>query len=414
MGTIIFENANVWDGNSDQCYRADVLVSGNRIESISRGAAGFSGIDAQRIDARGGTLMPGLVDAHSHVSFPPVTSATSTLDTPPEETLLETMYNARTLLDAGFTTLVGAGSPRIRTEAVIRNEINRGRIPGPRLYASSPTLTVTGGLNDERSLHELRTPTGLIVDGADDCRRAVRLCYREGVDIIKVNVSGDDYFPRPPGNTTPMSEEELRVITATARALDLYVVAHARSAESVKMSVRCGVDLIHHCDFADEEALDMLEEARDRVIVTPTIGYLHALMYEAEAFGFNAEVRQGMKLEHHLECNIVTHRELRKRDLRAGIGGDYGLPMLPHGAQARDIEHMINYFGYTPVEALRCATQYGGQILHRGHELGLVRENYLADLLLVKGDPLQDVTLLQNSNNLLAIMKDGQWHKQPQ
>jgi imidazolonepropionase-like amidohydrolase len=272
--------------------------------------------------------------------------------------------------------------------------------------ASTPTLTATGGLNDTRQMHQVRAAAAMIVDGTEEVRKAVRLGYREGVDVVKLNISGDDFFPRPHGRVTTFTEEEVRMACETGRALGLKMVAHARSAESVKLAVRCGVEIIHHADFCDEEALDMLEEAKDRVFVTPTTGLYHGLVHLS---GFPDAVMEAMMVKEAMEKNIATHTELRKRGLRMLIGGDYGIAFMPNGTNANDIAHFVNYLGFSPVEALRAATFNGGQAMGLG--AGELCEGALADMVLVDGDPTSDPALVTDQDKLRMIMKDGKIHK---
>jgi imidazolonepropionase-like amidohydrolase len=399
-----FRNGYLWDGKSDQRVQMDVLVEGDRIAAI--GAPGsLNAADALTIDARGATLIPGMIDAHGHLSFPESTSATAIEDTPPEEMAFLTMHNAKRMIDAGFTGVIGAGSPKLRSEVVVRNEIDAGRVPGPRLMASTPTLTATGGLNDSGQLHQQRDIAAMVVDGTEEVRKAVRLCYREGVDVVKLNISGDDFFPRPSGRVTTMAEDEVRMACDTARELGLMVVAHARSATSVKYAVRAGVTIIHHADFCDEEAMDMLEEAKDRVFVTPTVGFYHGLLRS----GFPEPLLERMMVRPTMETNIATHRALKKRGLRMLIGGDYGVAFMPNGTNAADIAHLVNYIGLSPVEALRAATYYGGLAMGLGS--GHIAEGKLADLVLVEGDPTADPALAADGSKLRVIMKGGVLHK---
>jgi imidazolonepropionase-like amidohydrolase len=409
MQATLFMNGHVWDGIGDARYAAELLVRGDRIEAVSRKPGEFAGMDARRVDARGATLIPGLVDAHGHLSFPVVTYACEIEDTPPEESILITLHNARIMLDAGFTGVIGAGSPRVRTELVIRNEINAGRIPGPRLLASTPTLTATGGLNDTAQLHQDRAVAALVVDGPEQVRRAIRTCYREGVDVVKLNISGDDFFPRPGGRVTTMAEDEVAEAGRTARDLGLLISAHARSADSIKRALRAGVTLINHADFADEGALDMLEAEKDSIFVAPTIGYYHALKHDSP-LGSAALDRMGVDTA--MAANIRVHTELRRRGVRAVIGGDYGLAWQPNGTNARDVAHFVTYLGYTPLEALRCATVHGATLMNQG--AGTLEPGRLADLLLVQGDPTTDPNAVADPRRLLAVMKGGVFHKAPE
>jgi imidazolonepropionase-like amidohydrolase len=410
----LFVNGHLWDGESNARVRAEVLVAGNRIEGVSEHTGSLTRAGVRVIDAAGATLMPGLVDAHAHLPFPGnLTYLTQLEDTPIEELVLATVHNAKLMLDRGFTAVIGAGSPRLRVELAVRNEINAGRLPGPRLLASSPTLTTTGGLNDTAQVHQGRSPCAMVIDGPIEARRAVRTSFREGVDVIKVNLSGDDVIGRPAGRTVTMADDEVAAIAEAARPLGLKLIAHARATCAIKLALRHGFDIVHHADFCDTEALDLFEERKQHVFATPSIGFLHNLRYEAEAFGFGRAALEAMGVEQHMQENVRTHTALRKRGVRALMGGDYGLPWQPHGTNARDVEHFVNYLGYTPVEALRCATRFGYEALGRGADLGLVRPGFIADLLLVAGDPTRDVRLLQDAANLLAIMKDGTFHKAP-
>jgi imidazolonepropionase-like amidohydrolase len=401
----VFAGGFVWDGKADQGVMADVLVDGDRIVAVGSIAPGQAE-SARRIDAAGATLVPGLVDAHGHLSFPVVTYAYEIEDTPPEETLLITLHNARIMLDAGFTGVIGAGSPKLRSEIVIRNEIDAGRIPGPRLMASTPTLTATGGLNDNAQLHQGRDIAAMVVDGVEDCRRAVRTGYREGVDVVKINASGDDFFPRPSGRTTTLAEDEMQEIGRTSAELGLMMSAHARSTESIKRALRAGVTLINHADFADEEAQDLVEAAKDRVFVAPTIGYYHSLLHDSP---FDRATLDREGVEAAMEANVAVHSALRKRGVRAVIGGDYGMPWQPNGTNARDVQHFVTYLGYSPIEALRAATFNGGALMGKGS--GEIAPGRLADMLLIDGDPTTDVSLLAQPDKLLAFVKGGMLHK---
>jgi imidazolonepropionase-like amidohydrolase len=209
-----------------------------------------------------------------------------------------------------------------------------------------------------------------------------------------------------------MTEDEVRAAAETARELGLLVSAHARSAESIKRALRCGVTLINHADFADEEAIDLLEAAKDRVFVAPTVGYLHGLLHDSAPFGVTPEVLARMGVQDCLEHNVAVHGELRRRGVRAVIGGDYGLPWAPNGTNARDVAHFVTYLGYSPAEALRCATLNGALLMGTG--AAVMAPGGLADLVLVDGDPTRDAGLVADPARLRAVMKGGVLHKAPE
>src|ERR1700756_134959 len=267
MKPILFRGASVWDGSGAPAFPGDVLVENGRITAIARKPSGLSTEGATVIEARGRTLMPGLVEGHAHLSFGGAQKNSDLGDIPPEEHTLLTMRNAKTLLDHGFTSAYSAATAKLRLDVVIRNEINAGRLPGPRIRAASPEITVTAGLGDERKNHMYYESFGMIADGPDEIARVVRLCCREGVDNIKINISGDDLGPLARGGVTTMREAEVRMAVEVAHDFGKKINAHCRAAKSVKRAVKCGVDVIYHCESADDEALDMLESVKDHVFV---------------------------------------------------------------------------------------------------------------------------------------------------
>jgi imidazolonepropionase-like amidohydrolase len=286
--------------------------------------------------------------------------------------------------------------------------VNSGRSPGPRIRAASPEITVTAGLGDENRQHLMRDSFAIVADGPEQIARVVRTCIREGVDNIKLNISGDDFVPAK-GGMTVMREDEVRMACEVAHSYGRRVSSHARAGDAVRRSVTCGVDVIYHCEMADSEALDLLEAARDRLFVGPAIGLIHNTLHEAEAWGITRAVARDLGMERCIENSQRTYEQMRKRGIRVVIGGDYGFAWTPQGTNARDIEHFVKLFGYSPSEALQCATRIGGELM--GLPVGTVKDGQLADLLVVDGNPLQDVRVLQDRARLKLIMKDGVAYK---
>jgi imidazolonepropionase-like amidohydrolase len=204
-----------------------------------------------------------------------------------------------------------------------------------------------------------------------------------------------------------MTDAEVAAGVEAAHTIDRRVAAHARASAAVKRAVRHGVDIIYHCDFADGEALDLLEGVRDRIFTGPAFSLI-ANRLEAVR-GDNTPrgrvISDRLKALYDASCG--AHIEMRKRGIRILVGGDYGFADNPQGNNARDLELFVTHFGFSPSEAMQAATRTGGEAMRRGHELGLVKPGYLADLLLVDGDPLGDIRVLQDRKRFAFIMKDG-------
>jgi len=415
MADTLFTNARILDGTGQNPYSGSVLVQGNRIKQISRGTAPISASNATVIDGAGATLMPGLCEAHTHFSWNDAPTLALIQAMPLEEHVLWCAATAKRYLEAGFTSCVGAACAKPRLDVVIRNAINSGQIPGPRYLAASQEITVLGGLGDE-TLPHLPFPEfsfGVNVCGANEMRKAVRMFLKYGVDSIKINLSGDNFTPQSPADTTWMTDEEVAAAMQEVRMRGKRGIAHARSSDSVKQALRHGIDLIYHASFVDDEALDLLEAAKDRVFVAPGIAILYAMLHEAEAFGVTHAIAVGMGYQIEWDAALESLSKMHKRGIRVLPGGDYGFAFTPHCQNARDLEFFVKYLGFTPMEAIRSATLYGGQIMMRPNELGVVKDGYLADLLLVDGDPLADLAILRDPKRLLAVMKDGVFAKSP-
>jgi len=415
MDRTLITGSTIFDGSGAAPFMGDVLVEGQRIAAVQRGG-GLPRGDARVIDGAGATLMPGLVEPHGHLSYPDAARNSDFTRVPPEEHVLITMRNAKTALDCGYTSVLSAASAKPRLDIVIRNEINAGRIPGPRYLANGPELTVTGGLGDENLLHlpHVDTPTfAWVVNGPDEVRKACRLLVREGVDLLKLNLSGDTGPRNSRSERVVMTDAEVAAAVEIARAGAVRVCAHARSAESVKMCVRHGIGIIYHANFADAEALDMLEATRDRVFVGPALGLTYQACYAGSEWGMTPEMARERGILRELEVSVDTMGQMRKRGIRVLPGGDYGFAWNPHGTYARDLLLFVDVLGFTPTETLVAATRLGGEIMGMAGELGQIKAGYLADLLLVDGNPLEDIKLLQNQDALLVIMKDGRLHKAP-
>lgn len=407
MSGTLFTDVMIFDGSGDPLFPGEVLVRGERIEAVARGDERLPRDGAVVVAGKGRTLMPGMVEAHGHLTWP--TNIERTINTmkplPIESHVLVTAQNARITLEAGFTSVYSAGSLGERIEPALRDMIYGGFLPGPRLRASALEKGAEGVLGvpaGHDPTHQRDIP---------HLREYIAQKKADGCDTIKFLMSSDDAF-QPGGSQTLMySEEEAQAIGAAAREAGIWLACHAQGAEAVKRALRAGFRAIYHCTYADEEALDLFEAKKDETFTAPAVGLLWARAHEAQDFGIGPREAAELGALRGIELGQQVIPEMRKRGIRVLPGGDYGFPYNPHGRNARDLEHFVKLFGFTPTEALVAATKHGGELV--GWEVGQVRAGYLADLLLVDGDPTADVRLLQDTNNLAAIMKGGQFFKHP-
>lgn len=408
MRRVVLKNARIFDGSGSPRYGGSVLIDGERIAQVARNGEGFIGAsDAETIDCAGATLMPGLVEAHGHITWP---SSTEQFEPrfvlPPDEMQVTAARNARILLDHGFTSVFSAGALGESVEVALRDDFASGRLPGPRLLASTFERSPEGPEGAESGG---KVPAAR---GPDAMRAFVAHCTEIGIDTIKLAISGEDALR--PGDSQRILYQEDEVVAAcdAAHAAGMRVAAHTQAAEAIKMALRGGVDVLYHCSYADAEALDMLEAAKDRVFLAPAIGVIVATLEATPPPHIDMTSMKEMA-KPVVENTRKLIPELRRRGLRILPGGDYGFPFNPTGTNARDLQHFVELYDYTPAEVLSAATMLGGQIMGMGAELGMVRPGFIADLLLVDGDPTADVTILQDKNNILAILQAGKFHKTP-
>jgi imidazolonepropionase-like amidohydrolase len=406
---ILFVNARIFDGSGAASYLGEVLVTGNRIAQVSRAdESALPREGATVIDAGGATLMPGLTEAHAHLSWPSsVERFVPGMHLPPEDLLLNTARNARILLDHGFTSAYSAGALGKTLEISLKAQIDSGGMPGPRLIPSSlereppnETAYLDSGKVDEHG------------KGPDAIRAFVKSCAAAGAKVVKFLLSGESALKPGASQQILYTDEELRAAGEQARESGVWLSGHAHAAAAIKLGVRNGFRVLYHCTYADDEAIDMLAARKDDIFVAPTLGIVQATL--------DARPPPNFDMTHmKADATVVLERQrklvprLRARGIRLLPGGDYGFPFNPNGRNARDLELFVQHLGYTPSEALTAATKLGGEIMGMGGELGQIQPGYLADLLLVRGDPTQEIGILQNKDNLLAIMKDGRFHKSP-
>ena len=406
MRTVI-RNANMFDGTGARLRVASVVIEGDRIVEVIDDEGEFETPDGDvEIDARGLTLMPGLIDAHTHLSWgSSVEKIYHQFILPPDELRVAAWRNARVMLDHGFTSVYSAGALADTLEVDLKRDIENGATSGPRMVSSTIERSPEG---------EEGVETGDIFNGrgAKAMRAFVQHCKDIGVDSVKLIVSGEDALKPGTARDILYSEEEMQAAGEAARDLGLWIAAHTYSPGAIQLALDAGARILYHCSFADEGAIEAMAAKKDEIFYAPGPGVSVAALEANPPPHIDMSSMKASAAERlELEKKLVP--ELKRRGVRVLVGGDYGFPFNPHGREARDLEHFVNIYGFTPPEALRAATMYGGQLMGHGEELGLVRKNYLADLLLVDGDPTSDIAILQDKDRLKMIMKGGALHKAP-
>ena len=402
MPSYLILNARVFDGTGAPIQPAEILIEGERITAVADHIGEDRRAGAEVIDGSGATVMPGMIDGHTHLGFGSTVEHLSNRREPEEEKVLLIAHCARVMLDHGFTSAYSGGNRMPRAEVSVRKAIAEGWMPGPRLRATSwegSAGMVTPGVYDFPGIEARPSdPEGV--------RQFVHAMADLGVDIVKLSLTGESAVVPGTSRDLQFTEEEVSAAAEAARERGVWLTAHAHSSEAILMALKHGVRAIYHVTFADDETIAALVEARDRVFVAPTPGIIYAHLNDPDH-----PATEGMEVEATFENICRVAPQLHARGVRLVPGGDYGFGFNPIGKNARDLQLFVEWFGLTPAEALRCATEFGGQIMNMGDQLGLVRPGYLADLLIVDGDPTADITILQDPANLSMIMQGGKLHK---
>ncbi len=362
--------------------------------------------DARRIDARGGTIMPGLVEAHFHATYFNV-EALEDLDIkyPVEYVTLLAANNARLALDCGYTAARSGGS-LFNIDVWLKKAINSDITPGPRLASSGREICGVGGLMDWNPDFRKIGMEGLVllVNGPDEARSAVRKLVKDGIEWVKTYPTGDAAAPDTNDHhTLCMTFEEMHAVVATAHNHGLKVTGHCRATEGIKNALKAGYDTLEHATFIDDESLELML-ARD-VPAVPALYFELASIEHGPEFGLSQRVIDGHK--ETLEGGIESCRRILKAGGRLGMGGDYGFGWNPHGDYARELTFFVKQVGFSPLETITCATKTGAEIMGRADEFGTVEAGKLADLLIVDGDVAADISLLEDRQRFIAVMQGG-------
>lgn len=404
---LLLTNARLIDGKGGEPQlNQTVLVQDGRIKAVGPSAESSAPSETRHIDLKGQTLLPGLIDCHVHIWINPDPHA------PPQRhtgipirdgaywqarSLLYAQTAARQTLEAGFTTIQDLMAPN---ELIfpLRDSIAAGEYIGPRILASGICITLTGG-------HGTEWPgLSIVADGPHEILKGVRQQIAAGADVIKYMGGTRAAFSAPfrgrPGYTT----EEMTPGVEEAHRAGLRVAVHAHSSvEGIKNSIRAGVDSIEHGFPMDQEALDMMAERGTYLCPTLSVNPAAMALIEKGMWAYKGSEKQVRFL---FEETPKVIEKARKTGVKIALGTDAAMPGVYHGGNARELELLVEY-GLTPMEALVAATRNAAENLGLSDEIGTIEAGKAADLIVVDGDPLADIRVLQDLQCIKLVVKDG-------
>lgn len=396
----LLKNLNLFSGKGNEALKnAAIWVAGSKIKF----AGSFEALPEMpqgtvEKDLAGKFVMAGMTETHAHLSFADA-SPFAIGETLVEEATLTAVRNARLMLGSGFTSAVSFGST-YKIDVALRDAISQGSVIGPRLLAAGRDLGATASNVDSGG--------GLsqIADGPWALRKAVREQRKIGVDVVKIFIDGEAINKQNPPGELSFTDEEVSAAVAEAHRRGMRVACHARSSAAVKQAVRAEVDFIGHANYLDQEAVDMLHEKKDSIFVGPAIAWEVSYLEKCESIGVTRETVIAQGYQKEIDATIETVAKLREAGIKLVVGGDYGISIAPHGTYAKDLEYFVDLFGMSNAEAILCATKNGGLAFDPYGSVGTIEEGSLADLVIVDGDPLNDIRVLQDHSKL-QIMKNG-------
>lgn len=406
--TSIISNGQLVDGTgADPVPDASVIIENGRVTWAGpRSACPDTPPDAAAIDAKGGTIMPGLVEAHFHPTYFNV-AALEDLDIkyPVEYVTLLAAANAKLALECGYTAARSGGS-LFNIDVWLKKAIDEDLVLGPRLAANGREICGVGGLMDWNPDFRKIGMEGLVllINGPDEARAAVRKLVKDGVEWVKTYPTGDAAAPDVNDHhTLCMTFDEMHAVVQTAHNHGMKVTGHCRATEGIKNALLAGYDSLEHGTFMDRETMDLLLE-RD-VPVVPALYFELASIRNGPEFGMPQNVIDGH--QETLDGGVESAKWILKEGGRLGMGGDYGFAWNPHGDYAKELSFFVDYVGLNPLQVITCATKTGAEIMGQGDEFGTIEAGKLADLLIVDGDVAGDISMLEDRSRFIAVMQGG-------
>jgi imidazolonepropionase-like amidohydrolase len=405
--TLAIQCGALIDGTGrDPVRNAVVVIEGDTITEVREDGGTPRGADV--IDASGMTVMPGMIDCHVHLTSNPPKTMEQRLQTPFSLSVAEALANARKTLDAGFTSVRDAGG----TPRGVKLAIEQGLFPGPRLRVAVSAISQTGGHGDATMMNgvRLRVPNAELpdnlVDGPEGARKTTREILRAGADQVKIMTSGGVLSPNDEPGATGMTREEIRAVVYEAHAAHKTVMSHAQATQGILNAVLEGVESIEHGIYLDEQVVAEMK-ARGTFLVATLIAPVWVLRL-AERNPGSMPAYGVRKSKEVIEAHQASFKYAVEQGVRIAMGTDMGVG--PHGPNAEELELMVRQ-GMTPMQAVVAVTSTAAECGRFDRITGSIVPGKRADLLAIDGDPLGDITVLQDASKIRLILKDGSAHK---
>jgi imidazolonepropionase-like amidohydrolase len=394
---IVLGNAFIIDGTGEALNRGFIVIDGNRIEQVGKGQGLAGGRGDEVIDLDGRAVLPGMIDCHVHVcidgSADPLQSVQKDSDL---LLIMKAARHAHLSLLSGVTTLRDLGSKN-GVSVALRDAINMGITVGPRIICCGQAICITGGQGWEFSRE---------ADGVDEVRKAVREQLRMGANFIKLMATGGVMTPGIEAGAPQFSYDELKAGVEEAHKAGRKTAAHAQGNQGIKDSLRAGLDSIEHGIFLDDEAINLFLERK--AVLVPTLSAPFHILEKGEKSGIPGFVIE--KTKKVKDAHIESVKKAYKARIPIAMGADAGTPFNRHGENLKELELLVG-IGLSPMEAIVSATRTAGETLGLRDQIGTIEKGKMADLIVVEGDPLKDITILQKKEKIVAVMKDGTFFK---
>jgi len=397
----VFTGATLIDGTGAKPIEdASIIVEDEKIKEVGKALDVPRG--AEVIDVAGRTLMPGLIDSHVHLCSNGDPDIMRMIHYPMGMLQLFGYRNALNELEAGFTTVRDMGAPH-GFALSLRQAVEARVVRGPRVVAAGKVISMTGGHADFHLASGLSYEgMSRIADGVADCRKAAREQLRDGADFVKICSSGGVMSPTDPVDTPQFTLEEIQAMVYEAACVGRTVASHAHGATGIKNAVLAGVKTIEHGSLVDDEAVKLM--AQRGCFHVPTLVAGWNIVQQGKEAGIPAyAVDKAEEIAHEVRKNAMrSHRG----GVKVAMGTDAGTPFNRHGGNAQEITHLVDA-GFTPMEAIVAATKTGSECIGLDKQLGTLEPGKLADLIVVDGDPLRDIKVLEERANILLVLKGG-------